>query len=287
MKSFAPQALLGMGSFAMLPILCAAIWRKVTFRGIPLILHDGNARIGKANRWFSIFAAFMGTAFPAVNAGKCRCRCECTGMPVRPELAKFAGIGKAEAVEVLNKRFNLNFDAARPVVLIVGGSQGAEIFNLTIPEALIKNPDAFQVLHLAGKGKTESAKGAYRDSAIPLLLLESDEHMEYFYGAADLVFCRAGGSTVAEVALFGKAAVLTPYPFAAEKHQDDNARYLADAGAGVMVANDDFNAELVGEILSDFIEKPGKLLEAGKKAAALAYPDASQRLLKQISGLCH
>ena len=155
LKEFAPQAMLGMGSFATLPVVLAA-----KSCHIPLFLHDGNARVGKANRKFSKWAEFAGTAFPAVNADKCRCEVLETGMPLRPELLDFAGLEKSAAIEALNKEFDMDFAADLPVIVITGGSQGAAVFNQVLPEALKRCSGKFQVIHLCGKGKAADAERA-------------------------------------------------------------------------------------------------------------------------------
>lgn len=277
---FRPQALLGMGSFASFPAIFAA-----RLRGIPCFLHDGNARIGKANRLLSRQAKVLATAFPPVNGGTSKAkRTVVTGMPVRPELEAEAGISKEEAVAGLNRAFDAGLKPDLPTVLIFGGSQGASVFNRIAPEAL-RSLDAgrFQVLHLAGPDKLEETREAYRDAKFPLLLLPASEKMGLFLGAADLVLSRSGGSTVAELALFGKAAVLIPYPYAAEGHQADNARYLADADAAVLVDNTDFTARRATELFRDFLDAPEGWRRRAERARALAKPHAAETVLAAIS----
>ena len=277
-KDFAPQALLGMGSFAMLPVAKAAKACKV-----PLFLHDGNAFVGKANRYFSRNAVAMGVGFPAVNGKKCRCPVFDVGMPVRPELLQFAAMSKAEAIAGLNKLFDLQLDPAVPTLLITGGSQGAAIFNETLPAALKNVSGKIQVLHLAGKGKMADTAARYRGMDIPLLLLEKHESMQLFMAAADLVISRSGGSTVAELALFGKAAVLVPYPYAANDHQRFNAAYLTESGAGVLVNNADFSVEKAASLLQDFLDQPEKWRKFSENAAKKAHPEAAQAMLDLIA----
>ena len=275
-----PQALLGMGSFASFPAILAA-----RLRGIPCFLHDGNARIGKANRLLSRHAKVLASAFPPVNGGSSKAkRTIVTGMPVRPELEAEAGISKAEAVAGLNRAFGAGLKPDLPTVLIFGGSQGASVFNRIAPEALRSLEAArFQVLHLAGPDKLEEAREAYRNAEFPLLLLPASEKMELFLGAADLVLSRSGGSTVAELALFGKAAVLIPYPYAAEGHQADNARYLADADAAVLVENADFTVERAAGLFRDFLDAPEQWRRRAGRAKALAKPRAAEAMLAAIS----
>ena len=282
MKDFAPQAVLGMGSFAMTPVLLAALKKD-----IPVALHDGNARIGKGNRIFSRRAKVLGAGFPAVNAARCRCSIVDVGMPVRPELRSKVGITRSEALNKLNELFNASLEEERITVLVFGGSQGAAVFNSVLPQALCAERERpIQVLHLCGKGKKAEAERIYANADFPVLLLESSSSMEYFLGAADAVFCRSGGSTLAELALFGKGAFLVPYPYAAEGHQQDNAEYFERSNAAVVIANSDFTVEKAVELLQNEVFGSRELLkQRGSAAAGLARPDAAEAMLREISAI--
>ncbi len=282
MKSFAPQAVLGMGSFAMTPVLLAALRKH-----IPVALHDGNARIGKANRIFSRWAKVLGAGFPAVNGDRCRCRIADTGMPVRPELLSKCGFSKAEAIQNLNQLFGCELKEDLTTILIFGGSQGAAVFNTVLPQALLQCRNAdFQVLHLCGKGKKADPENLYSKAAFPVLLLESSDVMEYFLGAADAVFCRSGGSTLAELALFGKGAFLIPYPFAAEGHQQDNAGYFERNNAAMVINNGDFTVEkAVGLLNEEVCSGNEKISKRNQSASLLAHPEAAEAMLKEISAI--
>ena len=281
-KEFSPQAVLGMGSFAMTPVLLGALKCHV-----PVFLHDGNARIGRGNRIFSRWAKLLGAGFPAVNGDKCRCRVSDVGMPVRPELLECAGISRKEALDKLNAAFGCELKEENTTILIFGGSQGAAVFNSVLPQALKAcGAQDIQVLHLCGKGKKVETEKLYRDAAFPVLLLESSDRMEYFLGSADAVFSRSGGSTLAELALFGKGAFLIPYPYAAEGHQQDNAEYFERNGAALVIGNEDFSVEKAVELLNNEVcAGNGKLAERGMAAKQLARPDASLRMLEEISAI--
>ena len=274
LKRFAPQALLGMGSFAMTPVLMAA-----KRRGVPIFLHDGNTVIGKANRWASRFAEVVGCAYPPVNGDAVRCKFESVGMPVRRELRDHADITKPEAIAKLNENFGTDFSADAPTVLVIGGSLGAASFNTVFPEAFKSFGNSLQVIHLSGRGKLDAAREAYRDFGGKLLLLDSNGHVEWFMGAADLVFARAGGSTLAELTLFGKAAVLIPYPFAAEAHQQHNAEWFRSCGGGDFVPNSDLDAAKVGEFLR---RDPAFWRQCADASRREAKPDAAEKMLLLI-----
>ena len=278
LKNFSPQALLGMGSFASLPIMLAAKRCR-----IPLFIHDGNSRIGKANRFFSRWAKFAGTAFPAVNASACHCEVSAVGMPLRPELLEFTALNKAEAIEAVNKEFGTDFISDKPLFLVTGGSQGAAVFNEILPAAFKNNGGAFQVIHLTGKGKLADAENGYKDASFPVKLVETTGKMAEVMAAADLVFSRSGGSTAAELALFGKASVLVPYPYAAEDHQMDNARYFESANAAYLVKNSSLNVDVAEKIIADYLADPEKFRLMGEKMRSLAKPEASESMIDEIS----
>ena len=276
-RDFCPQAVLGMGSFAMTPVLWAA--KK---RGIPIFLHDGNTVVGKANRIFSRFARVVGCAYPPVNPGKIRSPWQLVGMPVRQSLRQMAAITKSQAVAELNSNFGTNFDTESPTLLVIGGSQGAASFNTTLPEVFKAQPRKLQIMHLSGKGKREDTEVAYRGFGGKLLLLESSEHIEWFLGAADLVFARSGGSTLAELTLFGKPAVLIPYPYAAEDHQRRNAEWFVGIGGGRMIASSEFSFDSASRMLDIPWEEWRRCAEASRRAAR---PDAAEKMLELIEKL--
>lgn len=278
LKTEQPGAVLGMGSFAELPV----IWAAKSLH-LPIFLHDGNARIGKANRVLSRFAQVLATAFPAVNANTVHCKCVVSGMPIRPEL-KAENLSKAEAVNALNGKFKSTLESENFTVLLFGGSQGArklnEVFGRAIRE-LAKKYSNIQLIHLTGAGEFEAVSKFHADTGCPVLLLPSLAEMHWAFQAADLVISRSGGSTVAELNAFGKYAVVVPYPFAAELHQDDNADYLVTLGAAEKVNNSDLTKNLAMEIL-ERLYKQKDIAETGKKSIRSDAWDGAENMLELI-----
>ena len=241
LKKEKPSAVLGMGSFASLPVILAA-----TFLRLPVFLHDGNARIGKANRFLSFFAKVLATAFPAVNANKVHCKYVVSGMPVRPELKQEA-LSKAESIEALNAKFGCSLKSDYFTVLLFGGSQGARKLNQIFGEAVKSAAGKYkniQLIQLTGAGEFDAMSKFYAEPDFPLLLLPTLAEMHWAFQASDLVISRSGGSTAAELNAFGKYAVVVPYPFAAELHQDDNADYLVSLNAAEKVNDCDLEANM-------------------------------------------
>ena len=278
LKAEKPQAVLGMGSFASLPV----IWAAKSLR-LPIFLHDGNARIGKANRYLSRWAKVLATAFPAVNSDKVRCKCVVSGMPVRPELKQNSS-SKVDAIKALNENFNGLLEADYFTVLLFGGSQGARKLNNVFGEAMNRLAEKYknvQLIHLSGDGELKAMADFHAETAYPVLLLASLSEMHLAYNAADLIVSRSGGSSVAEINAFGKYAVLVPYPFAAELHQDDNANYLKSLGAAEIIKNDTLTTDIAFDTLEKLYNN-ADLSNTGKKASCADAWDGAENMLKLI-----
>jgi len=273
---YKPQALLSMGSYTSIPPALAARSR------LPFFLHDGNARLGKANVFMSRYAKAFAFSFPSVNASAVRCPAVLTGFPLRPHL--FSGnYTRTEAIRSVSDRFGVTFDPADPVLLITGGSLGAEKINTNISfDPADENVKKLQVIHLAGPGKVELAKQCYAGVENRVIVLESCDDMGLLYSASDFVISRAGGSTVSELAAFGKYALLIPYPFAAEHHQDDNAQWLASAGGAEILNDSDCTKTLFASILSRWVRDRDNLVAIGEHNRSLAMPDAAKNVLRMI-----
>lgn len=282
-REFKPDAVLSMGAFPSIPASVAA--RR---SGIPLFLHDGNARLGKSNIFFSRIASGIALSFPVVNGDALHCPSVVTGLPLRKALLEDVPASKAEAIARINATRGTSFAPDRPLVLVFGGSLGAAAINenFTIP---IDHPYAksLQVIHLSGPGKYNAIHDKYSACGVNALTLESASDMQNLYTAADLVVCRAGGSTVSELAIFGRYAILVPYPYAADGHQDDNARLLAQTGAARIVPNSECSPGLFRTILTEFLDDPDKFRKAGKAACAMAKPDAAANVLDFIDSSLH
>ena len=279
-KQFQPDALLAMGSFASLSPVTAAHKLKV-----PVFLHDGNTKLGKANLFLSRYAKAMALSFPTINANQAECPTIKTGFPLRPELV--AGqMTKAEAVAELNKLYNENLSPEKPIVLVFGGSLGAETINRKlIVEGDPQEARDIQFLRLTGPGKLESLKEVYAAQKSKILALESASEMHLFYSAADLVISRSGGSTVSELAVFGKYALLLPYPFAAENHQEDNAKWLAAAGGAEILHDSEASEHDFTAWLLNWYRNQETFRKLGEQSKTIANPDASQQVLDMINNI--
>ncbi len=170
------------------------------------------------------------------------------GNPVRREIA---------ALAAPEQRFGQRSGPCR--LLVLGGSLGATALNERLPAALARLSSAARprVRHQAGRGKLEAAREAYSAAGVEAEVSEFLDDMAAAYAWADLVVCRSGAITVAELAAVGVGSILVPFPFAVDDHQTHNARYLSEAGAGVLVQQVDLGERRLAELLSELCDRPG------------------------------
>lgn len=277
MKKHHVQALLCMGSFTSLPPAIGA-----RFARIPLFLHDGNARLGKANKFLSRWAEFQALAFPSPDEKLLSCPSFLTGMPLRPEVLQ-GFMPREKALEKIREKWGVSFDPAKPLILAFGGSLGAASLNEAVVSLTENLPgDSFGLIHLSGPGKQGELEERYKRASVRFLLLEGTPEMALCYSAADLVICRAGGSTVAECAVAGKYTFLVPYPFAAENHQEDNAGFLKESGGAEILKDDPALKDLLLSRVKAFLASPHTFREKGELLRAKGFPEASATLLALI-----
>lgn len=253
-----PAVVLGMGGFAAGPGGLAA-----RLRGTPLVIHEQNAAPGLTNRLLARIASVVLEAFPQTFRGA-----RTLGNPVRS--------GFAELAEP-SRRLAARGDAGR--VLVVGGSQGARALNTLVPAALATLAPAQrpQVRHQAGR-TLDVAQAAYREAGVEAELSAFIDDMPAAYGWADLVICRAGASTIAELAAAGCAAVLVPFPHAVDDHQTRNGQYLVDAGAAVMIPEALLDAKTLGELLGSLLARREQLVRMASAARTVAWAAADEHI---------
>ena len=261
-----PAAVLGMGGFVSGPGGVAA-W--LTRR--PLVIHEQNAAAGLTNRLLARLARVVLQAFPGsfnspINA-------ETVGNPVREDIAAIA----APADRFANRQGRLR-------LLVLGGSQGALALNRTVPAALAQLDAEMRpvVRHQCGERTLDTARRAYSDNGVDVELLPFIDDMAAAYAWADLVVCRAGALTVAELCAAGLPALFVPYPAAVDDHQTANATPMTDAGAAAIVQESDLTPELLADLLREWLQSRQALLIRAEKARALATPHS----LSRITELC-
>ncbi|WP_124079069.1 undecaprenyldiphospho-muramoylpentapeptide beta-N-acetylglucosaminyltransferase [Pigmentiphaga humi] len=251
-----PDVVLGMGGYVALP---GGLMARL--RGTPLVVHEQNSVAGMTNRVLARWADKVLTAFPGALPG------ELTGNPVRPEVA---------AVAPPAERYGGRSGPLR--VLVVGGSLGAQALNTVVPRAIAALPAELrpQIVHQAGEQHIDALRAAYAEAGVQADCRAFIADMAAAYADADLVVCRSGAMTVAEVCVAGVAALFVPFPHAVDDHQTTNARYLSDAQAGWLKPQ----RELTAEWLADWLRRRNRaeLAETATRARALAHPLATERI---------
>jgi UDP-N-acetylglucosamine--N-acetylmuramyl-(pentapeptide) pyrophosphoryl-undecaprenol N-acetylglucosamine transferase len=257
-----PAAVLGMGGFTTGPGGAMAwLLRR------PLVIHEQNAIAGLTNRLLARLASQVLEAFPGSLPGALH-----TGNPVRRSIAEL----EFREPEVSARRARL---------LVVGGSLGAAALNEQVPAALsgIDQGARPEVWHQTGLRHLDRARAAYDGAGVAVRLDAFIEDMAKAYRWADLVLCRAGALTVAELAAVGVASILVPYPYAVDDHQTANARYLVDAGAAILLPQSQMTPERLREHLG-LLGQPQRLASMARCARARARPDAAARVADQCIG---
>ena len=257
-----PDVVLGLGGFASFPgALMGVACTK------PLVIHDANAVAGLANRVLAYGADRILLGFPDALRGRHAAKAEWVGNPVRDEIA---------ALPAPEERFRGRSGRLR--ILVLGGSLGALALNERLPGALALLPAASRpiVTHQAGEKHIETLRSAYSAADVDAECVAFITDMARRYAEADLVICRSGGLTVAELAVAGVGAVLVPLPGAIADEQTQNARFLAAAGGAVLIPQ----AELTAERLADFLGTLSRerLLELAIAARSVGRPDAAERV---------
>lgn len=267
LRTLAPAAAVGFGGYPSVPTMMAA-----ARLGLPTVIHEQNARLGRANRWLTPRMKRIATSFAQVEglAQTERARIVETGNPVRPAVVAESGRPYAPPV-------------TGPInLLIIGGSQGARILSAVIPAGLALLPAALKVrLRVTQQTRPEDADAVRRTyetngirAEIAIFFADVPARMAH----AHLVISRAGASSVAELCVVGRPAILVPYRHAADDHQTANAEALAAAGAAWVMSEQSFTPPALAQRLETLFAQPDLLATAASSAQRHGQPDAARRL---------
>lgn len=251
-----PDVVIGLGGYVSFPAGMMAV-----LRGIPLVVHEQNSVAGLANRVLAGVADKVLTGFPqALKKG------QWLGNPVRPEIAALAPPAL---------RYGERQAAGQPLhILVLGGSLGALALNECVPQALalLAEDERPRVVHQSGEKHLQTLQAGYAAAGVAANCVSFIDDMAGAYAWADLVICRAGALTIAELAAAGVASILVPYPHAVDDHQTANARFLANAGAAILLPQSELGAAKLS-----LLHRMGRqqLLQMAEKARQLARPQAS------------
>ncbi len=268
LSDFRPDVVIGVGGYASGPAMLAA-----ALSSVPTVAFEPNVVPGFANRVVGPMVSAAAVQF----AETCRSfrRCEVTGIPVR---RPFFEVPPRPA-------------GAPPTLLLFGGSQGAHALNVALMKALpalVESVPGLRVIHQTGERDFSDVQAAYQNAAIPVEVLPFIEDMAAAFGRADLLICRSGASTVAEITAAGKPAIFIPFPRAADDHQTKNAQALASRGAAMLIPESGLTPEKLVHTAAGLLNAPARLAAMGAAARALARPEAAgaiARLAAKVAGV--
>ncbi len=276
-RQFTPDAVVGFGGYPAFPALLAA-----SAMGVPTILHEQNAVLGRVNRLLAGDAAAIATAYEQVDRLKPRHhgKTVLVGNPVREEVVR---LGEAPLPP---------FDEIAPLkILITGGSQGASVLGKVVPEGLGALAPSLrhrlQIVQQCRPDDIEPVRARYAELGIPAELSTYITDMPDKLADAHLVIARAGASTIAELTAAGRPAILVPLPIATDDHQTANAREMARAGGARMIPQDEFTADALARQIEALAEDPQALANAAARSLSVGRPNAASDLadlIERIAG---
>jgi UDP-N-acetylglucosamine--N-acetylmuramyl-(pentapeptide) pyrophosphoryl-undecaprenol N-acetylglucosamine transferase len=263
-----PRIAVGFGGYASVPAILAA-----QRAGIPTLLHEQNAVLGRANRLLARRASVVAISFAATHAlGTTPARV--TGNPVRDGIARLADQAYAPPQRDLR-------------ILVLGGSQGARVFSRLLPAAIELLPPTersrLSITQQCRPEDLEQVRSTYAALGLTTELATFFENVGELLAAAHLVICRSGASTIAELAVAGRPAILIPYPHATDDHQTANSNAFAAAGAGWLMSEKSTTPALLAERLKSLLADSASLAAAAAAARQLGRRDAAERLAELVA----
>jgi len=269
-KNFNPDLVLGVGSYAAGPVAIGA-W----FMRNKIVLHEQNILPGITNRILSRFAHRIYVSFKNTKANFNPGKVLYTGNPLRKEFMRKAKENKDNSAATPAKDYTFT-------VLILGGSQGAHSINEAVINALehFRGKHNYYFIHQTGKQDEAAVKKAYKDQGISCMVKSFFDDMAEQYQRANLIICRAGATTVAELAAVGKGVIFIPFPFAADNHQVLNARTFTKIGAAEMILQKDLTGRVLAQRIEYYASNKKALEVMAARAKKLSKPDAAKVIVE-------
>ncbi len=267
-----PNLVLGVGGYASGPFLLVS-----AVCGFNTAIWEANATPGLTNRWLARFVDRCYVVFTEAQKSLKNKNIHHLGLPVRQEIEDSLLNIKSQKQDGSQKSFN---------ILVFGGSQGARAINEAIMQAVQKDSDwlnGVHLIHQTGRLDYERVKACYANLNKPVESLEYLFDMPKYYAWADLIICRAGASTVAEIAAIGKPAIFIPLPTAADDHQRKNAEVLSEAGAAILILQKDLTADRLIEKILELKAKPESLSDYADKSRQFHMPQAALKIAKDLA----
>ncbi len=278
-KDFKPDIIIGTGGYICIPVCLSA--QKLN---IPYVIHESNVMPGVATKLLAKKAKKVLVGFKeAIERLPKGVETKITGTPTKVKEIYLSNIEK------INLKQNFGLDATKPLVLIFGGSQGAESLNKSLIEIIKnkKNKD-YSIMCAVGPTQYEKVLGTLKESNINIDNIENVKLVPYIYNMdeamnlADLIVCRSGAMTVTEIEKIGKPAIFIPFPYAAENHQEYNARVLEKAGAAKVILDKDLNADILNDMVQEIIKNEDSLAKMGENAKKLSINNVEEKIYNEI-----
>jgi UDP-N-acetylglucosamine--N-acetylmuramyl-(pentapeptide) pyrophosphoryl-undecaprenol N-acetylglucosamine transferase len=278
LKEFDPQVVVGTGGYVCGPVVLMA-----GIMGIPTVIHEQNAFPGVTNKLLARTVKHICLTFPEAEKyfAKYKHKIVVTGLPIRPQILKAS---RTEAIK------RLGLTESKKTILVVGGSRGAKKINEAMLAVIreFSNNTQVQIVMVTGQlGYDDfcfslAGQGLEVNNLENIIVKPYLNEMEDGLAVSDLVISRAGAAFLAEITALGIPAILIPYPYAAENHQEYNARSLVDAGGAVMIKDQDLEGQLLLSQIKNLLGQPELLVKMGKRAKALGKPDAGDSLAQVV-----
>jgi UDP-N-acetylglucosamine--N-acetylmuramyl-(pentapeptide) pyrophosphoryl-undecaprenol N-acetylglucosamine transferase len=276
LRKMRPDMVLGLGGYSAGPVVIGA-W----LLGIPRVLHEQNVLPGITNRLLACFADRIYVSFENTRFKRFKQKIRVTGNPVRKEF-----LAEIAPPVALHKETEA---VKRPsfTVLIIGGSQGAHSINLAVVEALthLADKSRFVFVHQTGESDELWVQKAYAEYGIAATIQSFFDDMAAQYQKADMIICRAGATTIAELTAVGKGVIFIPYPYAADDHQTLNAESLVSKNAAEMIREKDLGGKILAQKIEIYASSPQKLSSMALKARQLGRPHAARMIVDDMYGL--
>ena len=303
-KEFKPDIIIGTGGYICVPTFKAANELKV-----PYIIHESNALPGIATKLFSKKAKKVLLGFKeAKDRLKYTENVVITGTPTKIKNLHYSD----ETIE--NKKEKLKFDKNRKLVLVFGGSQGAKSINKAVKDLIVKREraekntlslmnksgqmttinlsnDDYQIIWAVGKGQYDEIKKEFENEKIDIDNIENVKAFPYIYNmedvmnVADLIVSRSGAMTITEIEKLGKPAIFVPFPYAAENHQEYNARAVEKVGAAKVILDKDLDSEILDKTINEIINNDEELKQMGKRSLLLSINNVDDKIYTEIKSI--
>lgn len=283
-KKIKPDIVLGTGGFVAGPVVLAATTQK-----IPSLIHEQNVYPGFTNKLLARRVDMIALNFTAAKdffSSNIKAKYRHTGNPIRKVILN---------TDRRTGLLNLNLESKRTTILVFGGSQGSMSINKSMVDVYqhFKNSNFIQIIQITGQKNYQKVINEVKNSGIQLKnyshfkILPYLNQMEYAYAVADLIIYRAGATGIAEITAKGIPAILIPYPYAAENHQEYNARNLEKNGAAEVILDNDLSGPVLINMIEDLLKNRKKLSTMSNNSKKLGKPEATDNLVKLIEDMVY